>query len=111
MSTEIAQRYFDTWNAHDVAGLRALFADDVTLRDWDVEVQGAATVAEANGNIFTAVPGIVIEVLTMHPSPSTNSVVCEILVKLNNDTADVLKVVDILEFDGSKIKHIRAFKG
>jgi hypothetical protein len=37
----------------------------VTLRDWDVEVSGADAVAEANGNIFKAVPKIAIEVLNI----------------------------------------------
>ena len=54
----LAQTYFDTWNAHDVDGLRTLLADDATLRDWDIEKLGAREVAGANGRIFAAVPKI-----------------------------------------------------
>jgi hypothetical protein len=62
-----------------VAGLQALFADDVELlRDWDVEKKGAD-------------PEVAIEVLMTHCSPET--AVCEVFVNLNNDDGTVLKVV------------------
>lgn len=65
-----------------------------------------------NGKIFEAVPGIAIETLTYHPSPSTSSISCEILVKLNDADGTVLKVVDVIEYtaDG-KIQAVRAYKG
>ena len=61
-------------------------------------------------------PGIKIEVLTIHVhahvSGSTSSATCEILVKLNNEKAEVLKVVDIITFDqDGKITAVRAYKG
>ena len=73
-----------------MSGLRALLADDATLRDWDIEKSGGDAVAEANGGIFEAVPNIKIEVLKLFPSGSTCS--CEILVKLNDADNTVLKV-------------------
>lgn len=76
----LAQKYFAMWNAHDVPGLQALFAEGVTLRDWDIEKTGAAAVAEANGGIFAAVPKIAIEVLSIHVAPATSVAACEILV-------------------------------
>ena len=108
----LATTYFETWNAHNVEGLEGLFAADVVLRDWDIEKAGAKEVAAANGGIFEAVPKIAIEVLTVHESPSTSAAVCEILVKLNNDAGEVLKVVDVITFDAAgKITAVRAYKG
>jgi hypothetical protein len=115
--TALASTYFEVWNAHDVAGLEGLLAVDATLRDWDISKSGGKEVAEANGGIFKAVPKIAIEVLQYHVSEATSTVSCEILVKLNNATAenptgDVLKVVDIITYDAEgKIKSVRAYKG
>ena len=109
---QLVRQYFAVWNAHDVHGLRGLFADDVMLRDWDVEKHGAAAVAKANGNIFAAVPGIHIAVERIHVSEHTHSAICEILVELHNDKQEVLKVVDVIAFDASgKITAVRAYKG
>ena len=107
-----ALRYFETWNLHDVSRLKDLFAAEATLRDWDVEVAGRDAVVAANAKIFAAVPGIKIEVLTVHVSAATRTAACEILVKLNNGKGDELKVVDIISFDGQgKILSVRAYKG
>eukprot|EP00320_Phaeocystis_rex_P022065 CAMPEP_0119072020 /NCGR_PEP_ID=MMETSP1178-20130426/56650_1 /TAXON_ID=33656 /ORGANISM="unid sp, Strain CCMP2000" /LENGTH=135 /DNA_ID=CAMNT_0007054001 /DNA_START=29 /DNA_END=436 /DNA_ORIENTATION=+ len=107
-----AMRYFEVWNSHDVAGLRSLLAAEATLRDWEVEKKGGDEVAAANAKIFAAAPGIKIEVLMVHVAVATRTAACEILVRLNNDKADVLKVVDIIGFDEQgKIVSVRAYKG
>ena len=107
-----ALRYFETWNLHDVSRLKDLFAAEATLRDWDVEVAGRDAVVAANAKIFAAVPGIKIEVLTTHVAVNTTTVVCEILVRTNNEKGEVLKVVDVISFDEeSKIVSVRAYKG
>lgn len=108
----LAAKYFEVWNAHDVSGLENLFAEDVTLRDWDIEKEGRKQVAEANGGIFKAVPGISIEVLQVHVSEASSTATCEILVKLNNDADEILKVCDVITFDAAgAIKSVRAYKG
>ena len=108
----LARTYFEVWNSHDVNGLLALFAPDVTLRDWDVHKTGAAAVAKANGNIFAAVPNIHIDVESVHVSEHTRTAACEILVRLNNANGEVLKVVDVIAFDDAgKISAVRAYKG
>ena len=96
----LARTYFSTWNRHDVVGLRELLDDDATLRDWDMEKFGAHAVAKANSNIFQSVHKIAIDVQALHVSDSTSTVACEILVRLNNAAGDVLKVVDVITFDG-----------
>ena len=48
----------------------------------------------------------------MHISKNTNTVSNEILVHLNNDDDEILKVVDIIEYDiDGLIKSLRAYKG
>ena len=107
-----AIRYFDVWNSHDVSRLKGLLAAEATLRDWDVEVAGGDAVAAANAKVFAAVPGVKIEVQTIHVSVHTLTAVCEILVRLNNEKGEVLKVVDVISFDEeSKIVSVRAYKG
>mmetsp|Transcript_24379 Transcript_24379/g.33584 ORF Transcript_24379/g.33584 Transcript_24379/m.33584 type:complete len:116 (+) Transcript_24379:122-469(+) len=109
---KLATKYFEVWNTHNGKAVGQLFNSDGTLRDWDIAVEGGDNVGEANGNIFKAVPNIKITVESLHPCESKRTVACEILVHLNNDTHEVLKVVDIIEFttDG-KIKALRAYKG
>ena len=47
----------------------------------------------------------------MHVAPASSTVACEILVKINDEAGTVLKVCDMIEFDGSgKIKAVRAYK-
>lgn len=108
----LSEKYFKVWNAHDVPGLANLFTDDVHLRDWDIEKHGKQEVADANGGIFKAVPKIAIEVLKVHVSESSSTATCEILVKLNNDEGEILKVCDVITFDGEgQIKSVMAYKG
>eukprot|EP00466_Bigelowiella_natans_P000798 jgi/Bigna1/88213/estExt_fgenesh1_pg.C_290085 len=108
-----AEDYFAAWNSKDLKKLENCFvAEKAVLRDWDISVEGTSKVVEANGNIFKAVPKIAIEVVKVHPCVCTCSASCEILVKLNNDKNEVLKVVDVIDFDKDyKIKALRAYKG
>ena len=83
-----------------------------TLRDWDVSVEGAAAVGEANAKIFAAVPTISIEVLSVHVCEGTRTAVCEILVHLGDAGKTTLKVADVIAFnDALKIVALRAYKG
>ena len=88
------------------------FALDGELRDWDVAVKGAAEVGAANGKIFAAVPLIKIEVLTVHISEATRTATAEIIVHVNNDAKETLKVADVITFtEDGKIASVRAYKG
>lgn len=107
-----ARRYFETWNAHDVTGMRPLFAATATLKDWDLEKSGADEIVKANSAIFAAEPKIRIDVVTIHLSETTRTAVCEILVRLNNEKMKAMNVVKVLTFDeAGKIAAVRAYKG
>ena len=108
----LARRYFVAWNAHDVPGLRALLADDVTLVDWDIEKTGGDEVAAATGHLFEAEPKISIDIQAIHVSDATKTAICEIMVRLHNAKEKVQKVAKLLTFDGAgKIAHVHAYKG
>ena len=128
---KLSRQYFKTWNSHDLVALRALFAADVTLRDWDLQASGASAVTKANGDIFEALPKIAIDVKKIHVSErstvsywlssvgqydnittTTTTSVCEIVVHLHNAKDEVWLVVDVIEFDAAgKIRAVRAYKG
>ena len=74
----LAHRYFQAWNAHDVSSLKGLFAESVTLRDWNGEHIGKVAVAAANAAIFSAEPKISIAVQQCHVAESTRTTTCEI---------------------------------
>ena len=107
-----ARAYFAAWNTHSAATVGACFTPTGTLRDWDIEVGPSRdAVAEANGKIFAAVPGIRIEVLHVHVAEAARVATCEILVHVSAET--VLKVCDVIAFapDSLLIAHLRAYKG
>ena len=107
-----ARAYFAAWNTKDSGVVAGLFQEAGTLRDWDVSAKGASRVAEANAAIWAAVPGIAIEILAVHPSPTTRTVVCEVLVRLNDADGTVLKVTDVIEYGADmRISSLRAYKG
>ena len=110
--TALAEAYFRVWNEHNAARLGQLFQPEGSLRDWDVEVSGRSAVAEANAEIFRALPRITIEVLAVHAAALTHTAICELLVRTHDEEGSVLKVVDVIEFgrDG-KIKALRAYNG
>ena len=109
---KLATTYFETFNKHDVPALRAMWADNGSLRDWEVEKTGADQIANFLSAGFAAFPQIRIDVMRMHVSNQTHTAVCEILVYLNNAKNDVLKVVDVISFDrAGKVSALRAYKG
>ena len=56
---DIALSYFKKFSDKNINGLREMFADNVTLRDWDIDKQGIESVLKANLNIFQSVKTII----------------------------------------------------
>lgn len=105
---DLAQTYIQAFSNHDLAALDLMFADDVSLIDWDGEHHGRAEVLVTNQGIFEAVPGIWADIVHCHPADQT--VVLELLVHVDSET--VLKVVDVLTFNAAgQIASVRAYKG
>ncbi len=104
--------YFVTFSEKDIEGLKNMFSDNVSLRDWEISVEGIDEVLKANQNIFDSVDTIVVNPIRVWDflSQEDNVVVAELEIVVNDEVTEL--VTDILEFDDDeKIKSIRAYKG
>ena len=103
-----AQSYFTIFSEKNINGLREMFDDNVTLRDWDIDKQGIENVLKANLNIFQNVKTI--KAIPQNIVSENNFVFAELKIVVND--SDELKVVDLIEFNKKgKIISIKAFKG
>ena len=105
---DYAQSYFKIFSEKNINGLREMFDDNVTLRDWEIDKQGIENVLKANLNIFQNVKTI--KAIPQNIVSENNFVFAELKIIVNGD--EELKVVDIIEFNKKgKIISIKAFKG
>ena len=105
---DTALSYFKTFSEKNIDGLREMFDDNVTLRDWDIDQKGIESVLQANLNIFQSVKTI--NAIPQNIISENNFVFAELKIVVNND--EELKVVDLIEFNKKgKIISIKAFKG
>ncbi len=105
---DTALSYFKTFSEKNIDGLREMFDDNVTLRDWDIDKKGIESVLKANLNIFQSVKSI--NAIPQNIISENNFVFAELKIVVNDD--DELKVVDLIEFNKKgKIISIKAFKG
>ena len=105
---DIALSYFKTFSEKNIDGLREMFDDNVTLRDWDIDKKGIESVLKANLNIFQNVKTI--NAIPQNIISENNFVFAELKIVINE--VDELKVVDLIEFNKKgKIISIKAFKG
>lgn len=104
----LALKYFETFSNKDLDGLADMFADDVDLRDWNIQALGKTDVLVANKNIFNNVKTISVAPLELYRD--NNTVVAEIEILVNGE--EYLSVVDVIMFnDEGKIVSVRAYKG
>ena len=104
---DTALSYFKTFSEKNIDGLREMFDDNVTLRDWDIDKKGIESVLKANLNIFQNVKAI--NAIPQNIISENNFVFAELKIVVNDDE---LKVVDLIEFNKKgKIISIKAFKG
>ena len=100
--------YLRCYENKDLAGIAAMLADNVILRDWKICVHGrAAALAETETN-FANAQSIQIEALRVYESPSAVAGELRIVV----DGSIELFVVDVLDFDAhGQITAVRAYLG
>lgn len=105
------QRFLDYlrhYSAKHLDGVSAMFADNITLRDWNISVIGKAAAAEETDRNFLAAESIDIQVLGVYESVDTVAGELRILV----DGIIELYVVDVITFDSNgRISAIRAYLG
>lgn len=106
----VIQEYFSAWNTRDVEKLTNLFAENCTLKDWDIDVSGRDAVIEANINIWKAVPDIHILVHKIITDDTLHAGHGQITVTSNQENL-LLPVVDIFNFNNdNKILQVSAYK-
>ena len=105
---EITLKYFELFSSKNLNDLSKLFANNVTLRDWEINESGIENVRSACLNIFNSIEKIDINPLKI--VISNNTAYCEIDILINSK--ELIKVVDIVDFDNNNlIKSVKAFKG
>ena len=105
---DITLSYFKKFSEKNINGLRDMFDDNVTLRDWDIDKKGIESVLKANLNIFQNVKTI--NAIPQNIISENNFVFAELKIIVDDD--EELKVVDLIEFNKKgKIISIKAFKG
>ena len=100
--------YLEAYADMDLQRVAGMLAEDVALRDWKISVSGKAAAVDETRKNFDSSDSIEIEILGTYESGDT--VAGEL--KITVDEAEVLHVVDVLEFDArGKIVSIRAYVG
>ena len=100
--------YLHHYADKDLAAIAAMFADDITLRDWNRAVTGKAAALSETAKNFAAAQTIEIEPLCLYAN--ADGVAGELRIVV--DGVIELFVVDVLTFaaDG-RIQSIRAYLG
>ncbi len=108
MLSELAIKYFNAFSMADITALEKCLSDNVSLRDWNLDVAGIKFVLNEYSKIFKSLSDIVVDVVRLYEIESI--VVAELIIKAKEIGS--IKVVDILSFDeNGKIYSIRAYKG
>ena len=106
---QICLEYFRRFSNKDIVGIADLFAEKIILRDWQQQAQSKSELLAINRGLFDEVKTIDVKVAALHIVDRT--AIAELSIAIDGDQ-EVLKVVDILEFDlESKIVCIRAYRG
>ena len=102
--TELLSAYQDK----NIVSIAKMFAKDVVLRDWNLEVTGKeAAIAEFTKN-FNSVKSLKIEVLRVYESSGAVAAEIEIVI----DGNETLRVVDIVSFNEDRlVTFIISYKG
>ena len=106
MSLSLTKEYFQAFSNKNVKKLEELFAENIYLKDWESEVLGFDNVIKFMKKLFKD-NDLQIQIKEIYCD--NNTVIAEI--KIFIESNNFIKVVDIIEFNDSKIVAIRAYKG
>lgn len=104
----ICLAYLKKYEEQDLRGIAELFAENITLRDWKIRVEGKEKALEETQKNFDAVTSLQIEVLALYENETTVAAELKIII----DQQEELYVVDVITINGEgKIQSIKAFVG
>lgn len=105
--SQVALLYLKSFAEKDIGSLEVLFADTITLADWEGQLVGKENILNFNKKIFASINNIGVDVVKV--AVGQNTVMAELRITLNN--TQVVNVVDVIEFDDeNKIQSIKAYK-
>lgn len=96
----LTRAYFEVWNKHDEAGIKAKHAAASTLQDWAAKFGPTnADVSAGIAGIWKSNPAIKIEIIDVYTCGEALSCVANIKVVV--DAATTLKVCDVITYDSA----------
>lgn len=104
----LARKYIKLFAAKNLIGLREILDNDVSLRDWEINLEGIENVLNFNSKLFSAIELIKINLLNI----AAEGRLVFIEMEIHLDKGEKLKVIDLIEFSkNNKIISIKAYKG
>lgn len=108
---EMINRYFDAFQAKDLDTISDMLADDVVLKDWNIQKKGKQEVVDAYRMIFDGVEEIKVDIVDSEQSNNTYLVVFFLDLKVSESNTLKLKVCDIITTDlEDKIISVDAYR-
>jgi hypothetical protein len=105
--SQVALLYLKSFAEKDIGSLEVLFADTISLADWDGQLVGKENILNFNKKVFASLNTISIDIVKV--AVGQNTVMAELRITINN--ASTINVVDVIEFDDdNKIQSIKAYK-
>ena len=106
--SERFMKYLEAYAAKDLPCVSAMFAEDISLRDWKISVRGKEQAVKETAKNFADAESIEIDVL--HTYESSDGVAGELRIVV--DGIELPMVTDVISFDiEGKIQSIRAYLG
>ena len=104
---ELVLEYFDAFENKNLDRLEIMFAENISLQDWEISAKGKKEVINANKKIFSFVESISISPIKIYQDERT--VIAELKILLNSNES--FSVMDVIDFDEKgKISAIKAYK-
>jgi len=101
------KKYFNNFSNKNLKELSQMFAENVSLKDWEIFAKGKTEVLEANKNIFDSVDSISVTLNEFYQ----DDLVAICLIDININKQEILKVIDIIKFNNDqKITEVSAYK-
>lgn len=101
---KITETYFKFFEEKRIEDLSNLYSDEISLKDWELDLKGKKKVLKANASLFELEFSVVVYSIYQSENKTFN----EIAIFINNN---VLKIIDVISFDEQGlICDIKAYK-
>ena len=105
--SDLTEKYFEAFSSMNIEKLDEYYDDEISLRDWEIDLKGKSSVLNANKLFFESINEIGIKIISIYQNQNTLAAEIEITI----DNNEKLLVIDLISFKKKKIISIKAFKG